>query len=63
MIPYKNKKLTSWPDVADIHSEGRNTSAGGKDYLRNRKKKAAIRRNLKRADKQISMKEIRNGNI
>jgi hypothetical protein len=55
--PYKNKRLTSWPDVADIHYEARNTSAGGKDYLRNRKKKAAVRRYLKHSDKNISLKE------
>jgi hypothetical protein len=52
VFPYKNKRLTSWPDVADIHYEGRNTSAGGKDYLRDRKKKAQVRRYLKRSDKQ-----------
>jgi hypothetical protein len=58
MIPYKNRRLTTWPDIDDIHTEGRNTSTGSKDYLRNRRKKAATRRYLKHVDKQMAQQEI-----
>jgi len=59
MFPYKNKKLTDWPDISDVKDEGRKTSAGGKDYFKNKKAKASSRRYLKRADKQKSMSEIK----
>ena len=59
MKPYKTKKLTECPDVADIKTEGRRSAVGqyaGKSgeyhgYTKSKTNKAAIRRNLKRADK------------
>lgn len=57
MKPYINKRLTPCPDVADIQVEGRNTSAGGKDYFKNKVKKRQIRRHLKRQDKQRSLRD------
>jgi hypothetical protein len=53
MRPYRNTRLTEGPDVADIRCEGRRTGVGGKDYFKGRReKKAANRRQLKRADRQ-----------
>jgi hypothetical protein len=54
MKPYINHKIEEWPDVADIHAEARKTSVGGRPghgYIRNKKNKSIIRRNMKRADK------------
>lgn len=56
MHPYKYKKLTSCPDVADCQIEGRNFSAGGKNYC-NPKNKASSRRYIKRSDKNKIDKE------
>jgi hypothetical protein len=59
MVPYKSRRLTGSPDVADCQIEGRNFSAGGADYNRNRRLKAAARRYLKRADKEMVQQEIK----
>jgi hypothetical protein len=59
MLPYKTQRLQDYPDVSDIHYEARNSSAGGKDYLRNKRLKSQTRRYLKRADKQKILQEIK----
>lgn len=58
MKPYQTKKLIEFPDVADIRANGRKSSVGklggksgdNRPYCRSKKRKA-IRRALKRADK------------
>lgn len=57
MKPYKTLKLTEYPDVQDIISEGRRSAVGGKPYCSSKKKKL-IRRYLKRADKARELKLI-----
>lgn len=60
MKPYQNRKLTEYPDVADITSEGRASHIGklkrGRGYCSSKGKKAA-RRNLKRADRAKSLRQ------
>jgi hypothetical protein len=58
VIPYRNRRLESCPDVGDCQSEARKFSAGGADYNRNRRFKAAKRRNMKRSDKQRAQREF-----
>lgn len=53
MKPYKFRKLTEGPDIADIQAEGRHSRAGRfdeKSYT-NPKAKRQARRRLKRQDK------------
>ncbi len=65
MKPYKHRKLTSTPDVAEIKEEGRASHVGKlpeksgefKPIIRSAKNKKSTRRYLKRADKA---KELRN---
>lgn len=59
MKPYQNKRLEGWPDVGDIHAEGRKSSCGNlqgksgeiRSIHKSSEKKRAARRNLKRSDK------------
>lgn len=66
MKPYKHKKLTDSPDIADIKSEGRASHVGkfagkGGDFRPYCAPvaKAKTRRNLKRADKARTDRQIR----
>lgn len=55
MRPYHSIKLTEFPDVGDIRAEGRHSRVGrldDKSYIRDPRRKAAVRRSLKRADKR-----------
>ena len=69
MRPYRTIKLEEFPDIGDIQSEarashvGRLPERGGdfKPYIRNKPKKASIRRMLKRSDKARSAREGLNG--
>ena len=47
------------PDVADIHEYGLKTSKGGRDYHRNKARKASARRRWKRIARQKVKLEIR----
>lgn len=53
MRPYGIPRLkdVEYPDVADIKRFGLKTSAGGKDYFKNKKSKAASRRYWKRRER------------
>ena len=65
MRPYRTIKLEEFPDVGDIQAEarashvGRLPEKGGdfKPYIRNKAKKAATRRMLKRSDKARAARE------
>jgi hypothetical protein len=46
------------PDVADIKTFGLNTSAGGRDYFKNKSTKANIRRIWKRKARRAGKDEI-----
>jgi len=58
MRAYRTLRFGQHPDVADIQADGRKSSVGGKNYLRNTKRKAATRRTLKRRDKANQKKEV-----
>lgn len=60
MKPYSTIRLEEWPDVDDIKTQGRNRSAGGKDYFKNKWYKKHVRRGLKRINKQRLDKEMYN---
>jgi hypothetical protein len=71
MKPYRTIRLTEQPDVADIQAEGRKSSVGRfaekggdfKPYTRNASARKAVRRALKKADKNRQAREDRrNGN-
>lgn len=52
-------KDIEFPDVADIRTFGLNFSSGGKDYFKNKNKKASIRRYWKRKARKFNFeKEI-----
>ena len=65
MRPYKTIRLEEFPDIGDIQAEarashvGRLPEKGGdfKPYTRNKAKRRAIRRSLKRRDKARAIKE------
>jgi hypothetical protein len=61
MRPYRNIKLTEYPDVGDIRSEGRRSAIGrihsDRGYCRP-VAKAVVRRALKKADRRISTREL-----
>lgn len=65
MRPYKTIRLEEFPDIGDIQAEarashvGRLPEKGGdfKPYTRNKAKRRAIRRSLKRGDKARAIKE------
>lgn len=46
------------PDVADIHEYGLKTSKGGRDYHRNKARKACARRRWKKLARQEGRREI-----
>ena len=47
------------PDVADIKKYGLKTSAGGRDYFKNKRAKRAIRRIYKRTERQKNKVKVR----
>lgn len=65
MHPYQTRKLTEYPNVADIKAEGRKSSSSGrpsrsgefKPHTRNPRRRRAIRRSLKRADRARALKD------
>lgn len=67
MRPYKTIRLEEFPDIGDIQAEarashvGRLPEKGGdfKPYTRNKAKRRAIRRSLKRGDRARAIKESR----
>lgn len=46
-----------YPDIGDVQRFGLNTSAGGKDYFKNKKKKRATRRIYKKLARNQAKKE------
>jgi hypothetical protein len=60
MRPYNNIRLNEFPDISDIQAEGRQSNVGRvytpegeyKSYTRNPDSRRAVRRALKRRDKQ-----------
>ncbi len=65
MKPYGIKNVHTFPDVADIHAQGRKSSVGhnscrgrkAKSYFRNSESKRAIRRRFKRKARKQAKKE------
>jgi hypothetical protein len=65
MHPYETIKLTERPNVADVKDEGRKSSVGKlpsrsgefKPYTRNPRRRRAVRRSLKRADRARALKD------
>lgn len=47
------------PDVADIKTYGLKTSAGGKDYFKNKKLKKQTRRTYKKKERQSVKQKIK----
>jgi len=47
------------PDVADIKRFGLNTSAGGKDYFKNKRTKAAVRRIWKKKERAQAKEDLK----
>lgn len=58
-LPRDNE--VEYPDVGDIKLYGLKTSAGGKDYFKNKAAKAAIRRIWKKAARRAGKAVISTG--
>jgi hypothetical protein len=64
MTPYQTFRLAEFPDIRDIKHEGRNTRSAPlqpgyvhRGYIRHPSIKHAVRRSLKRSDRQRSLRE------